>query len=173
LLLPALLAVLPDARGHLGRDARLLNDRVALLIDLIDVYGRLGELHAQELEGLGDDPRDGKIAEPFVVRGNDAPRGVIGAALAQRGLEGRRVGIPEGPLGVVAVADLPVTVGAVDPLLEAREFLAGIDVELGFEDVRTGVVEQFLEVVDVTIAFGPHLFRHYAVHPRDEDVLVV
>jgi len=151
----------------------LLDDRVILLLDLVDVDRRRGEFHAQGLQGLGDDPGDGKIAEPLVVRGDDEPGGVLGAAFVQCVLEGLGVGVPERALGVVPLADLPVPGGVLDTDLEAFELFGGVDVEIELQDMGAVVVQQLLEIVDVLVAPGPDGLRHHVVHPLHQHVFVV
>ena len=83
-----------------------------------------------------------------MVRGNDEPGGMFGAALAQRGFERCGIGVPEWTFRVVPVADLPVTGGVVDARLEAFQLFFGVDVQIELEGMSAVVVEQFLEFVD-------------------------
>ena len=73
----------------------LFHDRVILLLDLVDVDHRFRKFHIQGLQRLADDPGDGEVAEPFVVRGNNKPGGMFGAALAQRSFERCAIGVPD------------------------------------------------------------------------------
>ena len=57
------------------------HDIMVLFLDLIDIHSRFRKLHIQPLQSLRDNLRDGEIAEPFMIRGNDKPGGVFGAAL--------------------------------------------------------------------------------------------
>ena len=74
-----------------------------------------------------------QIAEPLVVRGDDEPGRVLGAALRKRRFEGFGVVVPVRALRVVSFADLPVPGGVVDPRPEAFQLLVRIDVQIELE----------------------------------------
>jgi hypothetical protein len=101
-----------------------------------EIDPRRRQLESHVFHGLGDDLRNGQVAEPLVVGGNDVPGRVLAAGLAQRLFVGFDVVGPELALGVVAFADFPVARRVVEPLLEALELLLGADVQEELEDAR-------------------------------------
>ena len=93
-----------------------------------DVDMGLRQLQVHLVHGIRDDLGDGEIAEPFVVGRNDVPWRVLRARPLHRFLERCDVVGPQGALGVVALADLPLPPGVLQPCFEALELLFGADV---------------------------------------------
>ena len=92
---------------------------MVLAADVFDVHSGLGVLHVQRLEMLDNNARDGKVAEPLVVRWNDEPRRVCGAAAREGFFVGRDIIVPESAFLVVGLADFPLPGRVVEALLES------------------------------------------------------
>jgi len=94
-----------------------------------EIEGGLREFEFQVFEGFDDDARDGEIAEPFVVRGNDEPGGVLGAAAAKDVFVGARVFVPVGALLKIGWRGFPIAFGVFDAGLEAFFLFVFADVQ--------------------------------------------
>ena len=81
--------------------------------------------------------------------------------------------VPERPLGVVSVTDLPMTGRVLDAELEPLQFLFGVNMQIELEDVGAVVAQHPLPVVDVLVAFRPDRFWHQIVHAHHEHIFVV
>src|SRR5271163_1074976 len=104
--------------------------------DGLQIHLRLRQLHSQVLHGGGDDLRYSQVAEPFVIGRNDVPRPVFGAGFSENVLESFRVVVPQRAFLVVAVADLPVAHGIVEPLLKSFQLFFPADVQEELDDAR-------------------------------------
>ena len=85
---------------------------------LIHFDFRFWKAHVKAAHRFGDDIGDDQVARPFAVRRDDEPRRDIGAAFRQSVLKGIGVGVPEVPLRVISIADLPILPRVVDSLFE-------------------------------------------------------
>src|SRR5580698_1089418 len=152
----------------------LLFSLMVLPADEFKVDLGLGCLDVHLLEGGGDDLRDGEIAKPLVIGGDDVPGSVVGAGLAKDGFIGANVVVPEFALAVVVFADLPVAGGIVEAFFEALELLFWADVEKEFEDARVVLMpQQLFEFVDGAVALRPDALRDEVVHAHHQHVFVV
>jgi hypothetical protein len=156
-----------------GGHGNSLSGLVIFSADIGEVDGGFGELDAEVFHGLNDDLRDGEVAKPFVIGGDDIPRRMFGAALVEDVFVSGLVAGPVFALGVIGFADFPAAGGIVEALFEAVELFLFADVEVEFEDVGAVGGEALLEVVDLLIALGPDFFGNEVVYADDEDVFVV
>ena len=75
--------------------------------DCGDVKLSWWQLEAHLVHGVGNDPRYGKAAKPFLVRGNDVPGRALGTCQRNGVFIGLHIFRPKLAFGVVAFADLP------------------------------------------------------------------
>ena len=92
---------------------------MVLLADEFEIDLRLGRRDVHVLKGGGDDLRDGEIAKPLVISGDNVPGSVVGAGLVEDGFVGANVVVPEFALAVIVFADLPVARRIVKATLES------------------------------------------------------
>src|SRR5215469_7066962 len=130
----------PDAptktRGRWSGGALFCFGAMILTPYLGDVHRRFGPLHAQLFESADHDLRYCQIAKPFVVCRDHKPWSVWGASLLQRFLERFHVIVPVTALLVIGLADLPLSRGVFQSLLEARQLLGLRDMQEKLEDGR-------------------------------------
>src|SRR5271166_3578394 len=141
--------------------------------DFLNVNRRLGELHAERLECLRNDPRNGEITEPFIVRWDDEPGRVLRARLANGIFVGGNVIVPQFPLRIVVFTDLPVSGRVVETPTEAYELLLWADVQEELEDVRAVLEKALFEIIDQLITPLPDFLGNKLVYTHHEDVLVL
>src|ERR1700738_168009 len=117
--------------------------------------------------------RYSQITKPLVIRRDHIPRRVASAGGIDRVLERRDVIVPQRPLEIVGLADLPVPLRILQPLGKARELFFLADIQEEFQDRGAIVGQPGLELTDAFVAGGPSRLVDQLVHPRHQHVLVV
>ncbi len=120
--------------------------------DFGEIYCRLWERYVELLHCLHDDFRNRDVAEPFVVRGDDEPRRVLGAALAEYDFIGLLVIEPVLSFRIIRFANLSAPRRIVQSLLESLQLLFFADVQEELQDVCSVRYQAPLEVVDLLVA---------------------
>ena len=167
------------ARRFSGRTTR---PRRALLADLfgeqagasgvdIEVGGRPLRVHVLKL--LDEQLREGPVAVPLAVSGNDVPGGRCGVAALERCFVRRAVVVPEQPLIEIARIELPVLCRIVQAGEQPFALLLRRDVQEHLDDADAPFDQAALEAVDGRIATAPHRSRHEVMNADDEHVLVL
>ena len=99
-----------------------------------------------------------------MVGRNDKPRCLCSAAPRQCVFISGNIIVPEFPLPVVGLADLPMFGGVLQPLLESLQLLSPGDVQVKLENVGVMLCEAFFKCVDPVLAAAPNLFRHQIMY---------
>ena len=113
------------------------------------------------------------VPVPLAVGGHHEPGRDVGRAARDRLVVGGLVVGPALALVDVALAELPVLRGIVEPGEEPLALLVGGDVQEALHDRRAALHDPPLERVDLVVPRAPGRLGHELVHPDDEDVLVV
>ncbi len=96
--------------------------------------------------------RHGKIPEPLLIRGNDEPGRVGGAATRERIFVGRGVIVPIFSFLEIRLGNLPVFVAIVDALEEPLLLFVLTDVQKEFQNLDVVLMQHGLELVDLLVA---------------------
>src|SRR5579875_220071 len=81
--------------------------------------------------------------------------------------------IPKLMFGIIGFADLPVTRGIIEPLLEARKLFLLADVEEELQNGGSTLGERGFEAADQLITSHPSRLADQFMNPCDKNVLVV
>lgn len=157
---------LRDDMQERERTATATVSAAVLEFDFAGVHRGSGIFELEGTHGVDDDLRDGYVAIPLVVSGDDEPRGMLFAGGRDKVVVGLLVLRPEETLFEVGESQFPMFARIVEAGLEAVLLLLVGDMEEKLEDDDIVVDEHGFEIVDVFEEAADFLWRDDLVNTR-------
>src|SRR5690348_5318675 len=134
---------------------------------------RFREVHIKFFQRFDDDARDGEVAEPYVIGGDDEPRSIFGAAARKGGLIGGDVVVPVLSFLQVGFGKFPLLTRIMEPLLKTPLLFFPADMQEKFQDLDVIFLEVPFKAIDFSVSRLPHFLGNELVDANHEDVFIM